>query len=51
LAVYVDEMLAKDTEIVFNAGTHRETIKIAFTDFLKLVRPQILPLAAQSAAA
>jgi Ala-tRNA(Pro) deacylase len=51
LAVYVDEMLAKDAEIVFNAGTHRETIKIKFTDFLKLVRPQILPLASQSAAA
>lgn len=51
LPVYVDEMLAKDKEIVFNAGTHRETIKILFTDFLKLVRPQILTLAAQSAAA
>src|SRR5579859_2521426 len=32
LPVYVDEMLAKDKEIVFNAGTHRETIKILFTD-------------------
>ncbi len=51
LPVYVDEMLAKDSEIVFNAGTHRETIKIKFTDFLKLVRPQILSLAAQTAAA
>jgi Ala-tRNA(Pro) deacylase len=51
LPVYADETLAKDSEIVFNAGTHRETIKIKFTDFIKLVRPTMLAISAQTAAA
>ncbi len=45
LPVYADESLARDEEIVFNAGTHRDTIKMRFADFQKLVQPRILPLA------
>ena len=39
LPVYVDKSLAEDTEIVFNAGTHIDTIRIQYTDFARLVRP------------
>jgi Ala-tRNA(Pro) deacylase len=33
LPVYVDESLAADEEIVFNAGTHRDAIRMRFADF------------------
>ena len=36
LPVFVDESLAADEEIVFNAGTHREAIRMRFDDFKKL---------------
>ncbi|MCS5712201.1 YbaK/EbsC family protein [Candidatus Berkiella aquae] len=38
--VYVDKSLANNKEIVFNAGTHTEAIKIAYQDFVKLVKPK-----------
>jgi Ala-tRNA(Pro) deacylase len=40
LPVYVEESLARDEEIVFNAGTHVETIRMKYEDFERLVRPQ-----------
>lgn len=39
LPVYVDESLASDIEIVFNAGTHHEAIRMRFEDFARMVRP------------
>ena len=33
LPVYVDESLTADEEIVFNAGTHRDAIRMRFADF------------------
>lgn len=39
LEVFVDATLAEDDEIVFNAGTHEELVKISFQDFEKLVQP------------
>ena len=51
LPVYVDEELSRDREIVFNAGTHRETIRMRFADFQRLVNPMVLPLAAHAIAA
>ena len=45
LPVFVDEALAKDEEIVFNAGTHRDSIKMRVADFARLVQPRILALA------
>jgi Ala-tRNA(Pro) deacylase len=41
LAVYVDERLAEDESIVFNAGTHTEAIRMAFADFDSLVKPEM----------
>ncbi|MGW8268823.1 MAG: aminoacyl-tRNA deacylase [Longimicrobiales bacterium] len=38
----VDEALAKDHQIAFNAGTHTELIRMAYSDFERLVRPKVL---------
>ena len=40
--VYVAETLAEDETIAFNAGTHTELIQLAYTDFERLVRPQVI---------
>lgn len=34
--------LAEDDEIVFNAGTHTELIKMKYADFEKLVHPRVV---------
>ena len=39
--VYVDQALAAQPEIVFRIGTHRETMKIAYADFDRLVGPTV----------
>jgi Ala-tRNA(Pro) deacylase len=41
LPVYVDERLAADEEIVFNAGTHRDAIRMRFEDFDRLAHPLV----------
>ena len=43
--VFVDELLALDEQIAFNAGTHAELIQMAFDDFRRLVNPTVAPLA------
>lgn len=43
--VYVDDRLAEDEEIAFNAGTHTELIQLAYADFERLVRPTLVHLA------
>lgn len=40
--VYVDETLTKDKQIAFNAGNHSELIKMSYSDFEKLVHPNII---------
>lgn len=42
LRVYVTSELARQTDITFNAGTHTEVIQMAYADFDRLVRPQVL---------
>ncbi len=39
--VYVDRTLTQDPAIVFSAGTHRNTMKIAYKDYARLVRPVV----------
>ncbi|HEU5079279.1 MAG TPA: YbaK/EbsC family protein [Opitutaceae bacterium] len=39
LPVYVSRELADEPEIAFNAGTHREVIKMPYADFARMVRP------------
>ncbi len=41
LPVYVDDALAADEEIVFNAGTHRDAIRMRYADFARLAKPTI----------
>lgn len=41
MPVWVDGSLTKDKEIVFNAGSHTETIRMSYEDFKKLVNPKV----------
>ncbi len=46
LDTYVDKNLAGSTkEIVFNAGTHEDTIHLQYADFERLVHPRLAELA------
>jgi Ala-tRNA(Pro) deacylase len=42
---YVDKHLAEQEEIVFEAGTHTDAIKIAYRDYEKIVKPRVEDLA------
>jgi Ala-tRNA(Pro) deacylase len=46
LAVYVDQALTRDEEIVFNAGTHTQTVKMKYADFARLVQPKVVSFSA-----
>ena len=46
LPVYVDQTLTRDEEIVFNAGTHTQTVKMKYADFARLVQPKVVAVAA-----
>jgi Ala-tRNA(Pro) deacylase len=41
------DVLSKDEYICFNAGTHRELIKLAYQDFIRLVNPVVMPLSVE----
>jgi Ala-tRNA(Pro) deacylase len=41
LPVFADEGLSRDKEIAFNAGSHRELVRMAWEDFEKLVKPRM----------
>ncbi len=45
LPVYVDESLAADEAIVFNAGTHRDAIRMRYDDFVHLAKPKVCSFA------
>ncbi|MFY9644848.1 MAG: YbaK/EbsC family protein [Terriglobales bacterium] len=47
--VFVDQTLAEDQQIAFNAGSHRELVRMKFADFRELVKPAIIPLALSKA--
>ncbi len=40
--VYVADGLTQDDQIAFNAGNHKELIKMSYQDFEKLVHPHII---------
>ncbi len=42
MEVYVVEDLTDDDEIVFNAGTHSDLIRLKYRDFANLVHPTIV---------
>lgn len=41
LEVWVDQVLTEDKDIVFNAGSHVETLKIKYSDYARLVTPKV----------
>jgi Ala-tRNA(Pro) deacylase len=41
LPVYVDESLARDKEVVFNAGTHHDAVRMRYDDFARLAQPTV----------
>lgn len=45
LPVYVDRMLSEDEWIVFQAGTHTTTMRMAYADFARLVKPKVVDIA------
>jgi len=45
LPVYMDESLAKDEQVVFNAGTHHDAVRVAYCDFARLAKPTICSFA------
>ena len=48
--VFADQNLALDKEIAFNAGSHRELVRMTFSDFRTLVAPTLMSLAVGKAA-
>jgi Ala-tRNA(Pro) deacylase len=42
MEVFVAESLAENPEIAFNAGSHEEIIKLAYADFERLVKPNVM---------
>jgi Ala-tRNA(Pro) deacylase len=46
MRIFADSSLEKDKEIAFNAGTHRELIRMAWEDYKKLAGPAVLRFAA-----
>ena len=44
LPVVVDPALEKDEHIYFNAGNHVQTVRLKYSDFAQLVKPQIARL-------
>lgn len=41
MALYVEEGLTKDDEIVFNAGSHKELLRLKYADFARLTSPKV----------
>ena len=53
MLVFADESLTRDKEIAFNAGSHRELVRMAWSDLETLAQPRVIRLArrvAQTAA-
>ena len=43
--VYVDSRMAEQPEIVFNAGSHTDAVRMPYVEFEKLAQPEMLWLA------
>ena len=44
MKTYVAEELAEDAEIVFSAGNHKELLRLSYTDFERLVKPDVIAM-------
>ena len=45
IPVYVDGLLVTEEEIGFNAGTHRDVVRMRTEDWMDIVKPQVLAFA------
>lgn len=45
MEVIADRSLEQDEDIVFQAGSHNESIRMKYADFKRLVRPRVVDLA------
>lgn len=48
MPVYVAEVLADDEYIAFSAGSHREVVIMAYSDYERLVSPTVLKFSAET---
>jgi Ala-tRNA(Pro) deacylase len=44
MKLIVDDRLSQDREIAFNAGNHRELVRMRFSDYKRVAEPRILDL-------
>jgi Ala-tRNA(Pro) deacylase len=44
LRVYASPLLANDERITFNAGTHRDALRMTWADYERLVKPEVVHL-------
>jgi Ala-tRNA(Pro) deacylase len=42
MEVFVAESFVSNSDIAFNAGSHEEVLKLAYRDFERLVKPNVL---------
>ena len=49
--VFLDASLAEHGEIVFEAGTHREDVRMPLAEYVRIERPEIAALARVASAA
>lgn len=47
MEVFVSPRLATDEEIAFNAGSHTELVRLAYTDYADLVSPVVIRLSSK----
>ena len=48
LTVFVDDRLREDEQIAFNAGSHTELVKLAYSDYERLVEPVVARLSTRT---
>ena len=49
MELFADRTLAEDEEIAFNAGSHAELIRMAYSDFERLAQPTLADFSAAPA--
>jgi len=51
MRVFIDDSLTHKDEIVFNAGTHNELMRLSYADYERLVAPEVVRFLAERAGA
>jgi Ala-tRNA(Pro) deacylase len=49
--VFIDESLSHDKEVAFNAGSHRELVRLTWADLERLVQPKLVKIAVRTSTA